>query len=337
MFATYFHPHTCQTSKAINLISFVGYSFLHYNHIRAEIAKKITIHPSLPVKKVKYSEYFRVHSHDYLQKLFFQALGKPLNESLLSLPPLSIECEGLEYCLPGYIYGLGGIFAAIDEMKKGRLERAYCFSLVGHHAHKDWGHGYCLLNPLATAAKYAQSQGFHKILIIDWDIHHGDGTQSIFSNDDSVYCISIHSAVDIYMAKASDLRYGTTTMAAKVGHCNIPLISESITSDILAKIGLDGEFYRSYESLSTFLSAFKNLPWHPDLIFIFSGYDSHRDDCGKGITDWTNRDFQELTKYVLDLAQKISCPVISTHGGGYNKPVTISAALSHIEILANWR
>ncbi|MBD2692991.1 histone deacetylase [Anabaena catenula] len=337
MFATYFHPHTCQTSKAINSISFVGYSFPHYNHIRQEISKKITIYPSLPVKKVKYSEYLRVHSHDYLQKLIFKALGKPLNESLRSLPLMGIECEGFEYCLPGYVYGLGGIFAAIDEIKRGRLERAYCFCLGGHHAHRNWGHGYCLLNPLATAAKYAQSQGFHKILIIDWDIHHGDGTQSIFSCDDSVYCISIHTAVDIYMSKASNLSYGTTTMAEKIGHCNIPLISEGITPDIIAEIGLDGKFYRSHESLSTFRHALENLPWNPDLIFIFSGYDSHRDDCGKGITDWTNRDFQELTKYVLDLAKKVSCPVISRHGGGYCTPVTISAALSHIEILANYK
>jgi acetoin utilization deacetylase AcuC-like enzyme len=139
------------------------------------------------------------------------------------------------------------------------------------------------------------------------------------------------------MAKASDLSYGITTMAAKVGHCNIPLISEAITPDIIAKIGLDGEFYRSYESLSTFRTALDNLPWNPDLILIFSGYDSHRDDCGKGITNWTNKDFQQLTKYVLDLAKKISCPIISTHGGGYNTPVTISAALSHIEILANYK
>ncbi|MFM2060911.1 MAG: hypothetical protein RLZZ507_581 [Cyanobacteriota bacterium] len=337
MFATYFHPQTCTTSKAINLISFVGYSFPHYNLIREEIAKKITVYPSLPINKVKYTEYLRAHSYEYLQKLAFKALGKELNESLLSLPSLSIECEGLEYCLPSYLYGLGGIFTAIDEMKKGNLERAYCFSLVGHHAHRDWGHGYCLLNPLAAGTKYAQSQGFHKILIIDWDIHHGDGTQSIFSHDDSVYCISIHSAVDIYMAKASNLNYGTTTRAEEVGHCNIPLISEYITPDILEKIGLDGKFYQSHESLSTFRNALEKIPFTPDLILIFSGYDSHIDDCGKNITNWTNQDFQELTKYVVYVAKKISCPIISTHGGGYNTPVTISAALSHIEILANYK
>jgi acetoin utilization deacetylase AcuC-like enzyme len=72
------------------------------------------------------------------------------------------------------------------------------------------------------------------------------------------------------------------------------------------------------------------------LIFIFSGYDAHKDDCGKGITDWINRDFKLLTRYVVELAKKASCPVLSTHGGGYKLSVAISAAVSHVEILANY-
>ncbi len=119
------------------------------------------------------------------------------------------------------------MLAAIDHMKEGSLERAYCFSMVGHHAHSNWGHGYCLLNPLAAATRYAQSVGFAKILLIDWDIHHGDGTQFIFSYDSTVYCISIHNALDLYMAKASNLKAGTTTTATSVGHCNIPVITNS--------------------------------------------------------------------------------------------------------------
>jgi acetoin utilization deacetylase AcuC-like enzyme len=67
----------------------------------------------------------------------------------------------------------------------------------------------------------------------------------------------------------------------------------------------------------------------------FSGYDSHRDDCGKGITDWTDREFQHLTRLVLDLAQKASCPVLSCHGGGYQLPITVSAAIGHIKVLAS--
>jgi len=121
------------------------------------------------------------------------------DEQVEELPRLSIECSGLDHCLPGYLYGLGGMLEAIDQMRAGLLERAYCFSLGGHHAYADWGHGYCLLNPQAAAARYAQTQGFRKILIVDWDIHHGDGTQSIFANDPSVYCLSIHSCLDLYM------------------------------------------------------------------------------------------------------------------------------------------
>jgi acetoin utilization deacetylase AcuC-like enzyme len=225
---------------------------------------------------------------------------------------------------------------AIDQMKQGNLERAYCFSMVGHHAHINWGHGYCLLNPLAAAARYAQVQGFEKVLIVDWDIHHGDGTQSIFINDRSIYCISIHSGVDLYMAKASDLKVGTTTVAEAVGHCNIPIVSESFPVKVLESEGITGRFYCGHQSISTFEEALENLPWQPDLVAIFSGYDSHRDDCGKGITDWTNADFCKLTEIVLDFAKRCGCPVLSTHGGGYRLPVTVAAATSHVRTLATY-
>lgn len=335
-FATYLYPHTCYTSKSSNLIYFTGYSFPHYSKVREELEKALTDYPSLPVRKVELSEYLRVHTDAYLKKLLLMVSDKPLDEVSKSLPLLSIECTGLEYCLPGYCYGLGGMIEAIEHMKRGVLERAYCFSLVGHHAHRDWGHGYCLLNPLAAAARYAQTQGFSKILIIDWDIHHGDGTQAIFSNDKSIYCISIHSAADLYMAKVSGLKYGTTSIGEEVGHCNIPILHEMYEDDLFETISLSGKFYRANESLSMFQLALDQIPWTPDLILIFSGYDSHRDDCGQGITNWTNQDFKTLTEYVLALAKKVSCPVLSSHGGGYRLPVTLSAAVSHVEVLASY-
>jgi acetoin utilization deacetylase AcuC-like enzyme len=335
--ATYLHPHTCYTSKSSHLIPFQGYSFPHYSQIRRELEKSLSDYPSLPVRKAKPSEYLTVHSREYLKKLALMAWNQPLDEISRSLPQLSNECVGLEHCFPAYLYGLGGLIEAIDQMKKGVLERAYCFSLVGHHAYQNWGHGYCLLNPLAAAARYAQTQGFAKILIVDWDIHHGDGTQSIFSHDQSVYCISIHSGVDIYMAKASDLKLGTTTIGEAVGHCNIPILTQSFPIELLEEEGITGKFYRGHESLNAFRLALEDLPWTPDLIMIFSGYDSHKDDCGAGITDWTNQDFRKLTEFVLDLANKISCPVLSNHGGGYNLPVTVLAAINHVKVLASYK
>ena len=257
-------------------------------------------------------------------------------ELVAELPRLSAECTGLEFCLPGYLYSLGGMLEAIDQMKSGMLERAYCFSLGGHHAYADWGHGYCLLNPSAAAVRYAQDKGFDQVLIIDWDIHHGDGTQSIFANDPSVYCISIHSALDMYMAVMRVMKNGTTTAGEQVGHCNIPLLNEIYEDRFIEKMNLTGKFYRARESLPALQSALTHIPWTPDMILIFSGYDSHEDDCGKGITDWTDQEYVSLTQYVLDLAKQASCPVLSVPGGGYKLPTTISAAICHVEALAHF-
>ncbi len=295
--------------------------------------KALRHYPPLPVRKVEFTEYATVHAEDYLGNLALMAENKPLEK----YPLLSLECAGFQYCLPGYQYSLGGMYEAVDQMKAGRLERAYCFSLGGHHAYKDRGHGYCILNPQACAARYAQRQGLEKVLIVDWDLHHGDGTQAIFAHDSSVHCVSIHSVGDLYMALQGVMREGTTTRGEEVGHCNIPLLDQVYDDDFLEKMHLAGRYYRAHESLAAFQLALMQIPWAPDIIFIFSGYDSHKDDCGDGITNWTNDDYKVLTQYVLDVAKRSACPVLSVQGGGYKLPVTISAAVSHIEVLANYK
>lgn len=329
-FATYLHPHTCYLIKPVEQITFVGHSYPHFSRVRAELEKALTGYPQLPVRKSEYSDYYAVHKRSYLNTLKMMAADEPVKE----LPRLSAECRGFEYCLPGYLYGLGGMLEAIDCMHKGTLKRAYFFCLGGHHAYAEWGHGYCLLNPQAAAIRYAQGLGFNKVLIVDWDIHHGDGTQSIFSGDPDVYCISIHSGIDLYMSMMRVIREGTTTAGKEAGHCNIPLLDESFGNELVKKMGLPGNFYRAGESIKIFQSALEQVSWSPDLIFIFSGYDSHKDDCGNGITNWTNKEYRTLTRYVIKLSEKANCPVLSVHGGGYILPVTISAAVSHVEVLA---
>lgn len=325
-----FYPELFEVSRDISQIEFFGYSYPHFNRIREQLDNIFKHLPSLPRQKVNYWEYGRVHTTEYLEKLLQMAEGKKLDK----YPKLSAECFGLEFCLPGYQYSLGSMMAAIDEMKMGKLERAYSFSLAGHHAHPGWGHGYCLLNPLAAAARYAQQNGFSKVLIVDWDIHHGDGTQDIFENDSSIYCLSIHSAVDFYMNKVVGAEYGTTTYGEQVGHCNIPLLDRAFDETFFAK-HLSGHFYRAEQSLNVFEEKLANLPWEPDLICIFSGYDSHINDCGGEITDWNNDDFKRLTRAVCNLSQKVSAPILSCHGGGYKTSVTVSAAIVHIEELAS--
>ncbi|HEY3232537.1 MAG TPA: hypothetical protein VGJ87_25120 [Roseiflexaceae bacterium] len=131
------------------------------------------------------------HIASYLQQHQRMAADHPPDV----LPQLSAECTGLEYCLPGYQAGLGGMLEAIDQMRAGALDRAYCFCLGRHHAYPDCGHGYCPPNQQAAAIRYAPAHGLPRVVIVDRDIHHGDGTQAIFANEPTVYCISIHIPV----------------------------------------------------------------------------------------------------------------------------------------------
>ncbi len=329
-FATYFHVETTETTKPPHEIEFAGHSYPYFSQIRAELAKAMPHYPSIPLRKADYVDFAPVHDAIYLDQLQRMSHDEPVAK----LPRLSIECQGLAYTIPGILFGLGGLMSAIDEMQAGRLERAYGFNQLGHHSHPDWGHGYCILNPQAAATRYAQSRGFDQVLIVDWDIHHGDGTQTIFANDPSVYHISIHSAADLYMGLQKVLRLGTTAVAEQLGHCNIPILHKLYPDDVFEKLSFEGNFYRGEDSKSVFQDALDNLPWPPDLIFIFSGYDSHKDDQGADITDWDNDDYADLTRMVLAVAEKAHCPVISSHGGGYTLEVAIQAAVSHIEVLA---
>jgi acetoin utilization deacetylase AcuC-like enzyme len=330
-FATYLHPNTTLIAKPAEQVRFVGHSYPYFSQVRQRLAELLGHYPALPARQAAVEDYLTVHDAAYLQTISGMTADEPVDE----LPNWSIENSGLAYTLPGLLYGLGGLMTAVDQMKAGQLERAYCFGLGGHHAFADWGHGYCILNPQAAAVRYAQTQGFTKVLIVDWDLHHGDGTQSIFANDPSVYCLSIHSAADLYMTTQRVLRLGTTTAAAEAGHCNIPILHSDYDDTFWAQMKLSGEFFRAENSLATYASALENLPFPPSLIFVFSGYDSHRDDQGKDVTNWTNEDYEQLTRLVLAVARKANCPIISSHGGGYTLSVALAAAVCHISVLAN--
>jgi acetoin utilization deacetylase AcuC-like enzyme len=327
-FATYLHPETLSTSRHVSDVDFVGKSYPHYSFIARALARELSDLPSLPLRMAGLEEFQRVHLQEYIEALTLMEAGKPCVR-----PKLSIECSALEYCLPGYSYGLGGFYEAIDHMKRGSLDRAFLFSLPGHHGFRDWGHGYCLLNPMAVAVRYAQQAGFGRALIIDWDIHHGDGTQQIFANDPGVHQISIHSGIDIYMMKASRIEAGTVASGRSTGHCNIPVIN-TIFDDVFAhQSGFVSGFYRGNDCLQGFDEALARLPFDPQIIFIFAGCDAHIEDCGRNVTNWTTDTFATLTRMVVETSRRSNCPILSVQGGGYNQRTAIEASCMHVRTL----
>ncbi|MEA3445815.1 MAG: histone deacetylase [Bacteroidota bacterium] len=326
-FAVYFHDEICSTSIPVEEIEFVGNSFNHFCNIRKLIKEKLRAYPVIPLRKAPFSMYYKVHDKIYLDKIIQMSKGVVPEE----YPKLSMECTGLEHCLPGFQYCLGGMLEAIDQMKKGELNRAYIFNQGGHHAHRNSGHGYCMVNSMAAAIPYANEIGFEKILIVDWDIHHGDGTQDIFENSDSVYCISIHSAVDMYMAKASDITKSTTKYAQGENFCNIPVLDNSFSNEFYKDLGIGGKYFRTEGIFPALRDSLSKLPFYPDMIFVFAGYDGHKDDCGKGITNYSNEDFQKFIKIMLDFARPRNTPIIAIQGGGYNTETTVSASLQVIK------
>ncbi len=326
---TYLNPETTMLSKPAEQVQFSGHSWPYFNQVRQELHSILRSCPELALRQATLQDYQRVHSPAYLAQLLAMSEGNSVEQP----PRMGIGCEGLEFCLPGYLYSLGGMFEAIDQARQGKVLRSYCFSLGGHHAHADWGHGYCILNPQAAAARYAQENGFAKILIVDWDLHHGDGTQSIFARDPSVHCISIHSLGDLYMAVSGGLRMATTTYAEEIGHCNLPVLADTFGDEWMEQMHLPGRCYRADNIIPAFREAVENIPWMPDYISIFSGYDAHVGDHGRGVMNWTNDDYVRLTKIVTALANRVACPILSVHGGGYELPVVVAVATAHVDAL----
>jgi acetoin utilization deacetylase AcuC-like enzyme len=324
-FGLYFYPETTQTVKDRKEIETIG-AFSDFEYRNKVISEEYA--SNIPLKKVSIEEFKTVHDDEYVDNIIKKSKDE---EAQLTI---SAECSGLYYFLPGYEYSLGGVYSAVDEMKKGGLDRAYCFSLPSHHSYPNKGHGYCLLNTLAAGVRYAQSQGFKNILIIDWDHHHGDGTQTIFENDESVYQISIHSVIDLYMGVMRAHTLGTTTYGEKVGHCNIPILDVNYDDEFYKECEMGGEYYRPDTYYSVWKEKINNLPFSPDMIFIFDGHDAHKDDVGGDVAQWDYSDFIKLTEDVIKLSEEHDCPILSMPGGGYKNSVSLQCMRNHIETLS---
>ncbi len=213
----------------------------------------------------------------------------------------------------------GGVLQAAKAVATGTVKNA--FALVrppGHHATPNRSMGFCLFNNIAIAARSLQREhGFGKIAIVDWDVHHGNGTQDIFYEDASVFFFSIHE---------SPLYPGTGARNERgYGHgrgmtLNVPMRSRSG----------DSEYITVFEDI--LLPALRKFS--PEILLISAGFDAHHRDLLSS-TEVTAAGFATLTDLILAAAEETaSGRVVSALEGGYSLEGLSEAVVAHVERLA---
>lgn len=185
-------------------------------------------------------------------------------------------------------YAVGAALTGVDKLLAKEFDNV--FALVrppGHHARSNQGMGFCIFNNLAIAARYAQERGLKKVLILDFDAHHGNGTQDIFYSDPSVLSISIHNHPF----------YPGTGFLNDVGIGK----GKGYTVNFPMSQGAGDELYlRTFKEIITPISR----QFKPDIVMIAAGFDGHHSDPLGGL-GLTCMGYSKITKIMLELASEL--------------------------------
>lgn len=218
------------------------------------------------------------------------------------------------------LLAVGGVLKAIDSVMNKEVTNAFCaVRPPGHHAETNQAMGFCYFNNVAIGARYLQKQwGIERVGIIDFDVHHGNGTQHIFDTDDTVFYYSIHEHPSFaYPGTGREFETGFST-------------GEGFTLNSPILPGRGDEDYKS-KLLNDMVPAFEKF--QPEVLLLSAGFDAHESDLMSG-TNLTTEGYDFVNETVLGLANGCSGGrVISVLEGGYHLEVLSTLVANHVKKL----
>lgn len=268
---------------------------------------------SVPISPADEADILRVHSRTYYQRIELAcAQGRPF----IDVPDSAICPASLDIARQA----AGAAIHAVDGVIEGRFTNAFCaVRPPGHHAEYDRSMGFCLLNNVAiAAARLINKHGLSRVVILDWDVHHGNGTQHLFESDPRVLFISLHGHPGVtYPGTGYEREIGIG--AGEGFTLNIPMLPHSGDSDY--RRAFDEKVIPSMEK------------FRPEFILISAGFDAHaRDPLGNQSLETAS--FQWMTDVVTSLAGTYcSSRVVSLLEGGYDLTALGDSVAVHVSAL----
>jgi acetoin utilization deacetylase AcuC-like enzyme len=267
----------------------------------------------IAARRVTHDELTLVHTPAYLN-LVDKELAGLKGAAELSTGDTAVTEGSLETAQ----FAAGGVLNAVDAVMTKKVRNAFCATRPpGHHATPSRGMGFCIYNNVAIAARYAQKKyAVKRVLIVDWDYHHGNGTQDTFYEDDSVVIFDTHH----YGAYPGTGNPSETGRGKAVGtKWNVPMSPGAG----------DKEFLDVFKARLTTVARASR----PDLILISAGFDGMRNDL-LGVFDITPDGFAALTRVVVDLADEL-CEgrIVSVLEGGYHLDGLAASVVAHVKTL----
>lgn len=249
----------------------------------------------------------RVHTKEYIQYIHSVApkAGLVRLDPDTAMGPMSLSAT---------LHASGAVILATDLVLDGKAKNAFCsIRPPGHHAGRGHAAGFCIFNHVAAGVAHAIAQhALERVAIIDFDVHHGDGTEDIFKNDSRIMLCSTFQH-PFYPYRGADSRSANMV--------NVPLPANS-----------DGKDFRKavLKEFAPALAKFK-----PQMVFVSAGFDAHRQDplAQLGLE---RDDYIWMTEFIKDIAsQYASNRIVSSLEGGYQLAALADSAAAHIRTLAN--